>query len=842
LTATSPNWLVAPPGLNDPFGFGTDARPLGSGPVVLDTPVPTSGRLTQDVSFVLSDGTHDTVGYLRAKATAGFTATTDLVTALQAAVDDARARLAALSGSTVGAITVALSGGKVQLTGPSGLSVRGNLVKVDFHGPDFDNILSHLRHLSFSYIISALQLLTGFLHSLDGTGGAGGAIAGALGTKLPLINRSISGLLDTASALGQKLDAIEANPAGSLQELEKIIRNAQGVPAGFPPILSLDTSTPTDPIIDINFTFGAGTDLSRPFELSLADAGLPSFLTDPVSAGASGNLAVSAHSTFHLALGLDLTGSNKGYFLRTGVGGTSLDATASASGNNLEFNAKLGPFGLFVVNGCASLNGHVNLHLLDPHGNGRLVLAGWDGSGVTSDLGNLGSFVGSNSIDVSGLGQATLPLFIGTDDFKEPIDFAASTNPYTNALTMGVDMVKLITGNYSAGNPLGITNGTAFEFTLPTFDVSCLPTPGIVALLSDPSVVVDGLDHLLGTLQDALSGQLFGVKLPFIGNVLQDNPAAHVLGDIRDNLLKPLANTLRENNANMDGLVTLIETSIFNVLKPLGLIEHHDGNGNIIPNDNDNATIQDIKFCFFDANQQETNNPLIAHAAQFDIDLGKEVDLVVDHDIAFDIGFPALGLAASFRTTIKVGFHVHLGFRVDQTQGFYFVSNHTTPEMTADVDVQLSPDGGPAATLQGRLLFLALNLTDGVAGAGLSDVHLGGQVILDDPNHDSRLTFGEMISGSLSDIFKPSLVGSADLRAHGVVEFSTIDPSLAKVLPSISADLMVHMGLQIAPGTGFTFDPPSVALANISLDLGSFISSFAAPILGKVKETLDPLA
>ena len=82
MTATSPNWLVAPPGLNDPLGFGTNARALGSGPVVLDTPVPTSGRLTQDVSFVLSDGTHDTVGYLRAKATAGFTGTDLLASAV----------------------------------------------------------------------------------------------------------------------------------------------------------------------------------------------------------------------------------------------------------------------------------------------------------------------------------------------------------------------------------------------------------------------------------------------------------------------------------------------------------------------------------------------------------------------------------------------------------------------------------------------------------------------------------------------------------------------------------------------------------------------------------------
>src|SRR5439155_15350770 len=43
LSVTSPNWLVAAPGISDPLGFGTDPRALSSSPEVLDTPVPSNG-------------------------------------------------------------------------------------------------------------------------------------------------------------------------------------------------------------------------------------------------------------------------------------------------------------------------------------------------------------------------------------------------------------------------------------------------------------------------------------------------------------------------------------------------------------------------------------------------------------------------------------------------------------------------------------------------------------------------------------------------------------------------------------------------------------------------------
>ena len=103
---------------------------------------------------------------------------------------------------------------------------------------------------------------------MQGTGGAGGAIASVLDTKLPLIDRSVSELVDLAAALGNRIDAIMANPSGSIQALESQIRAALGMSTG-PPITSFDVSTGT---VYFNFSYGKSVSISRPFSLSLAGA------------------------------------------------------------------------------------------------------------------------------------------------------------------------------------------------------------------------------------------------------------------------------------------------------------------------------------------------------------------------------------------------------------------------------------------------------------------------------------------------------------------------------------------------------------------------------------------
>ena len=92
-----------------------------------------------------------------------------------------------------------------------------------------------------------------------------------------------------------------------------------------------------------------------------------------------------------------LIGGSRSFFLQTGANGTQILASASASASNINFSAKLGPFGLFVNGGSAAIGGDIRVGLDDITGDGRLVLVGYDGSGVTSDLGNILNFLAINT-------------------------------------------------------------------------------------------------------------------------------------------------------------------------------------------------------------------------------------------------------------------------------------------------------------------------------------------------------------------------------------------------------------------------------------------------------------
>src|SRR5262249_31081061 len=148
------------------------------------------------------------------------------------------------------------------------------------------------------------------------------------------------------------------------------------------------------------------------------------------------------------------------FFIKTGPGpdATHLTLTAQAAGANLNFHAMIGPFGLFVKDGSASLGGTIQLNLTDRatrhHSQFRLVAFG--GSGFSSDLGSFTDFIGASSVclnphsDGHGgtacdstftLATATLPLYVGTDSFQIPINdpiLESVTQAFSNKLVVSV--------------------------------------------------------------------------------------------------------------------------------------------------------------------------------------------------------------------------------------------------------------------------------------------------------------------------------------------------------------------------------------------------------------------
>ncbi len=850
LTLTSPNWFTARPSLADPLGFGTDEHALSTSPITLDTAVPGNGRLTDSVTFVLTDGTHYGTGFLPFGDTSAFTMQSQLTAALQTAMNAAIADFETDGGAAGKTVTVGISGGKVTLTASDAtFGIRGPIA---FSGPDLDAVLDKFRNLDFSDIIAGLRFVVDYLRSLDGSGGAGGAVAEALDFKLPLLDRSIADLVDVAGTFADKLNTIVNNPSGSIQELNHYIDGLLGLPLSTN-VLSFDAG---DEVLTIDYDILKSVHLTRPFNLDLADAGLPAVFTNLVSLSASGNLDLSASVEFNLDLGLDLSGETKSFFIKTGSSGTGLHADLTATGNNLTFDAQIGPFGLFVIGGSAGLNGHIDVTMVDD-GDGRFDLVSLTGISPTVHLPSL------SDVDVDfptggGMNAASvnLPLYLGTKDNPVPLDFLGSDPGQNNALSVNVNLVALLTPPHTG----------AFSFTLPEFDFTNLATnlPGIFALLSDPAVTVDGLDRLLGTIQDAVSGQIMGTKLPLIGDALANNPASQFIGNMRSDVLQPLAKTIRENNLNLDGLIGLIQATLFNVFGPSHL--------NILKDSSDpgsDITKDDVKFTFFESDGVTPTDILfLAHSVQLEMDLGKTFS-VSTPPIDLDLGIDALGIHAQLQPKIILSFDLKLGFGVDDKKGFYFVTEpaqELSVTMYADLgstDSTTSFDDADRAKLDARLLFLALKVADGVDldgngtitrgtdadGDGIPDdisedefshIYFSAGVDLADPNDDGKLTIGEMVSGSFSDIVKPTLVGEAELHAQGKVDFSTLGPGLGNVLPSVTADLLVDFSLSATPSTGFHIAAPQVILANVTLDLGSFVSSFAGPILNQIHDILEP--
>src|SRR5262249_40450652 len=143
----------------------------------------------------------------------------------------------------------------------------------------------------------------------------------------------------------------------------------------------------------------------------------------------------------------------------------------------------------------------------------------------------------------SGSAHVDLPIYIGS--LSSPISIG---NP--NDLKLDIADLKQFISDLAHNRSLS----TDLKVVLPNLDLFKNP-PSIFQLLAAPSVVVDGLDNVLKALQDALSGEILGVQIPFIGDALANNPVTHFIENIREQILAPLANTLRANNVGLQGLI-----------------------------------------------------------------------------------------------------------------------------------------------------------------------------------------------------------------------------------------------------------------------------------------------
>ena len=213
----------------------------------------------------------------------------------------------------------------------------------------------------------------------------------------------------------------------------------------------------------------------------------------------------------------------------------------------------------------------------------------------------------------------------------------------------------------------------------------------------------------------------------------------------------------------------------------------------------------------------------------FKLSLGKE-QTNLSTSLATDIGFDGLGLEVQGDAQVGYDFDLDLDFGFNPTDKFYF--NTEGQELTATLGLTV-----PGLDVQGKLGFLQVNITDEEADPS----NLGVDFALDikDANNDGKLTLAE-----INDV---QLDADLDMGADVNLDLVTSFNGDAK-LPSLEADFNLDWNFDNFSkpnnNTGVLLggnNKPLIGFNNVRLDLGTFFSDFAKPVVEGVQVITKPV-
>lgn len=740
-----------------------------------------------DVRFNVAVGTSPAVGVVLPQlATSDNTALADLAADVNAAL--------AVSGLGAKA-HAAVVNGEIELQALTAADVEGSRFTVLRY--DDLGALLNFKKLDF---FAVLDLLNQTVQTLSNY-----AQFGFLNYKLPLIDQSPVQLLDYANRLAQAVEGLRDDPAGSIQQLQTKLDGLMGYTGAGPNPVQLGWDTAKEAFtvslhfVPLNYQGEVPFNFDLPALAALAPGGLSQALAGVgrfVDASGSGVLATRIGAALDLNLGLDLSDplAPKPFLYTT----SGIDLFARAVAKNLNFSVALGPVGVYVRDGSAALDAdgnaatsddvHFTVGFNDPNGTGKLYF------GTDPIFANV-------TTALTGAAGLTLPLY-------GPIESIPLGRPPQNGLIVGIP------------NLVNALNRVPGSVTVTTPNLASLfDGLSLTALLRDPSIVVDGLDALLETLQKQLNKNVLSDSFPLVGTKLKD--ASQFIGAFRSSVIDWLQQKLIETG----DVVSLVQQGLFRALGTPGLnllkldATYHDSDG-------DAATVDTIA----DWQDIPVDSP-DASSIQFNLHLGQDL-LSQNLPIDFDLGLPAFGLDLDANVGLKLGWDMYLGFGVSIRDGFYL--DTTAFGQNDGKELGITFEATLDGTAKGTITFLQI---DANTIPGLTNGFTGGFAIdiLDPGLNDGRLTFSELTGPRTNPLIAAKLSAEAGLNIHLVTSLGG-----SAVLPRILADFNLAWGF--SPGDpDMTGGAPTFGFTNVYLDLGSFISDFARPILTKIKSVLDPV-
>lgn len=372
-------------------------------------------------------------------------------------------------------------------------------------------------------------------------------------------------------------------------------------------------------------------------------------------------------------------------------------------------------------------------------------------------------------------------------------------------------------------DPSGVNTGagamTVSKLTLitPDFDslFADLELCDIIGNAAGP--LLDGLDKLLGTIQDGLNAIVLNTRLPLIGDGLAG--AANFISDFRSGLLQQLRDEVAAAGGNgITAIENAIKKAFWNSIGPGGL-------DLLVDVETGEALDVSLGFSQLDVTL-DCDEGLVVN-----LRLKKEIALVdtSGNPIKLDIGVPGFGLQADGNVKVALGFDLLFGFGFNKEDGFFFNSSApaSQPELNIYFRVTI-----PSLHFGGTLLFLQLDINDNADSPSLFEGFF--KVDLRDPNNDGKLTFAEMSSGGtqFGDIVKAQLGADANVNLDLAASFGG-----NTAFPRVLAQFHLRWHFDLENGAG----DPQITFDNIYLDLGTLISDFLGPILEEIQKVTKPV-
>ena len=658
------------------------------------------------------------------------------------------------------------------------------------------------ENLAGGDVSGALTDLVDYLTSLE--------TSSFLGEKIPGLSKSLGDMAEYADRFAEFAIAYEAAPAATLDQLEAVLEDAFGLDAN-----DLDLS-----LVESGNVLRADLTIAEEYVDQIPVAvGI-----DSISAGGIGTLEyfidlkgsalvnLDFDVDFQLSFGIDM--STPGSLIPFIYESTHLTLGAKINAQNVEFQASIGPLGLFAKNG---------LFLVDADGNEQTQ----DQAMLQIDIDDNNAGTTEGKIPLTGLSLSNASMgFTGQVHLVLPLFY-----PFASDFIGNLELTITDVGD--------ILNTTTL--TIPDLkeeEQKAEDKPG--GIVSSLTSVLAGLDTYLQYTIDALNGKIGSFDLPFVGKDL--NKMADFIEEVRDDIISQITDRFAETEGNTGAA---LQTAIFLAVGPdgLGILKDRDGSGMV--------TLDDIEFTSDDLDMDGNLDQV-----EFFLDLEQNLELLTT-EFEFDIGLPGLGLEAEGDMDILVGYEWGLAFGLSDKYGFYVLTNESD-EISIDFEVRI-----PDLTGQGELAFLQIDIADEDADNNPNndnvDVDMDGRLpssftagltidILDpkndplDPLDDYKLTqkdIKEIFTGDidLSTIVDIDLVGAAELNLDLLVSFEGDSR-----FPSIGTEFTVDWVFAgSTSGQDLEGAIPTVSFTNVTLNAGAFITDFVDDILKNVKEFTEPV-